>query len=137
MAKPESNLSVGRLYGKIGELVYASQQDGRVIVRRRAALPPKSIPRRQANQTRFPGHSNATTLLQSDNPKEPSRASSGQMWAGIAMMTLIAGVLIYFGWWTKAALAMGVGIAIVVLAQILPDQTDGWFPSLLCAQGAF
>jgi hypothetical protein len=44
------------------------------------------------------------------------------MWAGIAMMTLIAGVLIYFGWWTKAAVAIGVGIAMVVLAQILPDH---------------
>ena len=44
------------------------------------------------------------------------------MWAGIVMMTLIAGVLIYFGWWTKAAMAAAVGIAMVVLAQTLPDH---------------
>jgi hypothetical protein len=44
------------------------------------------------------------------------------MWAGIAMMTLVAGVLIYFGWWTKAAVAVGVGLAMVVLAQTLPDH---------------
>jgi hypothetical protein len=44
------------------------------------------------------------------------------MWAGIAMMTLVAGVLIYFGWWTKAAVAVGVGLSMVVLAQTLPDH---------------
>jgi hypothetical protein len=44
------------------------------------------------------------------------------MWAGIAMMTVVAGVLLYFGWWTKAALAIAVGIGMVVLAQGLPDH---------------
>jgi hypothetical protein len=44
------------------------------------------------------------------------------MWAGIAMMTLVAGVLIYFGWWTKAAVAIAVGVGMVVLAQTLPDH---------------
>jgi hypothetical protein len=31
------------------------------------------------------------------------------------------GVLIYFGWWTKAAVAIAVGVGMVVLAQTLPD----------------
>jgi hypothetical protein len=44
------------------------------------------------------------------------------MWAGIAMMTLVAGVLAYFGWWTKAAMAVGVGLGMIVLAQTLPDH---------------
>ena len=44
------------------------------------------------------------------------------MWAGIGMMTVVAGVLVYFGWWTKAAVAVGVGIGMVVLAQTLPDH---------------
>ena len=44
------------------------------------------------------------------------------MWAGVVMMTLVAGVLIYFGWWTKAALAVAVGIGMIVLAQTLPDH---------------
>lgn len=44
------------------------------------------------------------------------------MWAGIAMMTLVAGVLVYFGWWTKAGVAVVVGIGMVVLAQTLPDH---------------
>ena len=44
------------------------------------------------------------------------------MWAGIAMMTLVAGVLVYFGWWTKAAVAVAVGIGMVVLAETLPDH---------------
>ena len=64
-------------------------------------------------------------------PKQPNaqffaRDSVGErirpvMWAGIVMMTLVAGVLIYFGWWTKAAVAAGVGIGMIVLAQTLPD----------------
>ena len=44
------------------------------------------------------------------------------MWAGIAMMTLVAGVLVYFGWWTKAAVAIGVGLGMIVTAQTLPDH---------------
>jgi hypothetical protein len=44
------------------------------------------------------------------------------LWAGIAMMTLVAGVLIYFGWWTKAAVAMGVGAGMIVLAETLPEH---------------
>ncbi len=44
------------------------------------------------------------------------------MWAGIAMMTIVAGAFAYFGWWTKAAMAIAVGIAMVVLAQTLPDH---------------
>jgi hypothetical protein len=43
------------------------------------------------------------------------------MWAGIAMMTLVAGAFVYFGWWTKAALAVGVGLGMIILAQTLPD----------------
>jgi hypothetical protein len=44
------------------------------------------------------------------------------MWAGIVMMTLVAGALVYFGWYTKAAVAEAVGIAMIVLAQMLPDR---------------
>jgi hypothetical protein len=44
------------------------------------------------------------------------------MWAGIVMMTLVTGVLLYCGWWTKAAVALAVGIGMVVLAQALPDH---------------
>jgi hypothetical protein len=44
------------------------------------------------------------------------------MWAGVVMMTLVAGALLYFGWWTKAALAAAVGLTMIVLAQTLPDQ---------------
>ena len=46
----------------------------------------------------------------------------GVMWAGIAMMTVVAGVLVYFGWWTKAAVAVAVGIAMIMLAQTLPNH---------------
>ena len=62
---------------------------------------------------------------QKDTVREwASKAANMQpvMWAGIAMMTLVAGVLVYFGWWTKAAVAMAVGLAMVVLAQTLPDH---------------
>ena len=41
---------------------------------------------------------------------------------GIAMMTVIAGVLVYFGWWTKAAVAVIVGLSMIVLATTLPDH---------------
>ena len=53
-----------------------------------------------------------------------TKAASMQpvMWAGIVMMTLVAGVLIYFGWWTKAGVAAAVGLAMIVLAQALPDR---------------
>jgi hypothetical protein len=44
------------------------------------------------------------------------------IWAGIVMMTLVAGALAYFGWWTKAAVAVGVGIGMIVLGQTLPDH---------------
>jgi hypothetical protein len=44
------------------------------------------------------------------------------MWAGIAMMTVVAGALAYFGWWTKAGLAVVVGLAMIVLAASLPDH---------------
>jgi hypothetical protein len=44
------------------------------------------------------------------------------MWAGIAMMTIVAGVLIYFGWWTKAALAAGVGLGMIIAANTLPGH---------------
>lgn len=44
------------------------------------------------------------------------------MWVGIIMTTLVAGALIYFGWWTKAAVAVGVGISMIVLAQSLPQH---------------
>jgi hypothetical protein len=42
------------------------------------------------------------------------------MWAGIAMMTVVAGLLAYFGWWTKAGLAVAIGVGMIVLAQTLP-----------------
>ena len=44
------------------------------------------------------------------------------MWAGIGMMTLMAAALLYFGWWTKAALSVAVGASMVVLAQTLPEH---------------
>ena len=44
------------------------------------------------------------------------------MWAGVLMMTVVAGALLYFGWWTKAVLAAGVGVAMVVLAHTLPGH---------------
>jgi hypothetical protein len=44
------------------------------------------------------------------------------MWAGILMMTLVAGALFYFGWWTKAAVAVAVGLGMIVLAQTLPEH---------------
>jgi hypothetical protein len=44
------------------------------------------------------------------------------MWAGIAMMTLVAGALGYFGWWTKAGIAVAVGVGMIVLAETLPDH---------------
>jgi hypothetical protein len=44
------------------------------------------------------------------------------IWAGIAMITLVAGALIYFGWWTKAALAAGIGLGMIVLAHTLPEH---------------
>jgi hypothetical protein len=53
-----------------------------------------------------------------------SKASQMQpvMWTGIAMMTIVAALLGYVGWWTKAALAVVVGAGIIVLAQALPDH---------------
>jgi hypothetical protein len=62
---------------------------------------------------------------QKDTAREwAARAASLQpvMWAGIAMMTIVAGVLIYFGWWTKAALAVVIGGAMIALAQTLPEH---------------
>ena len=44
------------------------------------------------------------------------------MWAGIIMMTVVAGILVYFGWWTKAAVAVAVGVGMIVVAQTLPDH---------------
>jgi hypothetical protein len=44
------------------------------------------------------------------------------MWVGIVMMTVIAGILVYFGWWTKAAVAVAVGLMMIVLAQTLPGH---------------
>jgi len=40
--------------------------------------------------------------------------------AGIIMMTAVAGALAYFGWWTKAGVAVAVGLAMIVLAGTLP-----------------
>jgi hypothetical protein len=60
---------------------------------------------------------------QKDTAREwAAKAASVQpvMWAGIAMMTVVAGVLVYFGWWTKAALALGIGVGMILLAQTLP-----------------
>ena len=44
------------------------------------------------------------------------------MWAGLVMMTVVAGLLVYFGWWTKAAVAVAVGLGMIVLAQTIPDH---------------
>src|SRR5579871_3441094 len=44
------------------------------------------------------------------------------MWAGIAMMSLVAGALLYFGWWTKAALSIIVGMSMVGVASALPSH---------------
>ena len=68
-----------------------------------------------------------TTLgaVHKDTAREwAAKAASLQpvMWAGIAMMTLVAGLFAYFGWWTKAGLAAAVGVAMIVLAQTLPDS---------------
>ena len=35
------------------------------------------------------------------------------------MMTAVAGALAYFGWWTKAGVAVPVGLAMIVLAGTL------------------
>jgi hypothetical protein len=53
-----------------------------------------------------------------------AKASNMQpvMWAGIAMTTIVAGALGYFGWWTKAALAVVVGVGMIVIAATLPDH---------------
>ena len=62
---------------------------------------------------------------QKDTAREwAAKAASLQpvTWAGIAMMTLVAGTLAYFGWWTKAGLALAVGVGMVVLAQALPGH---------------
>jgi hypothetical protein len=44
------------------------------------------------------------------------------LWAGLVMMTLVAGILVYFGWWTKAGLAAAIGLGMIVLAQALPGH---------------
>lgn len=44
------------------------------------------------------------------------------LWVGIILMTLVAGTLIYFGWWTKAGVALAIGAAMIVLSQALPDH---------------
>ncbi len=62
---------------------------------------------------------------QKDTMREwAGRAANMQpvMWAGVIMMTLVAGALLYFGWWTKAGLAAAVGLAMIVLANTLPDH---------------
>jgi hypothetical protein len=62
---------------------------------------------------------------QKDTAREwAAKAASLQpvMWAGIAMMTVVAGLLAYFGWWTKAGLAVAVGVGMIVLAQTLPGH---------------
>jgi Transposase len=53
-----------------------------------------------------------------------AKAASVQpvMWAGIAMMTIVAGLLAYFGWWTKAGVAVAIGVGMIVLAQTLPTH---------------
>jgi hypothetical protein len=62
---------------------------------------------------------------QKDTARElAAKAASLQpvTWAGIVMLTLVAGVLLYFGWWTKAALAAAVGVGMIALAQVLPEH---------------
>jgi hypothetical protein len=51
-----------------------------------------------------------------------ARSMQPVMWTGIVLMTVVAGLLAYFGWWTKAALALGVGLGMIVLAATLPDH---------------
>lgn len=43
------------------------------------------------------------------------------MFFGLAMLA-VAGAFAYFGWWTKAAIAGGVGVGSIVLAQALPGN---------------
>jgi addiction module RelB/DinJ family antitoxin len=38
------------------------------------------------------------------------------------MATIVAGVVVYFGRWTKAALALVIGVAMIALAETLPDH---------------
>jgi hypothetical protein len=61
--------------------------------------------------------------------KDPLREWTGKaaqmrpvIGAGILMMTVVAGLFLDFQWWTKAALAMGVGVGVIVLAQALPGH---------------
>ena len=51
-----------------------------------------------------------------------ARSMQPVMWTGLVLMTLVAGVLVYFGWWTKAALAIGVGLGMIVVAATVPDH---------------
>ena len=65
----------------------------------------------------------AIGAAQKDTARElVAKAASLQpvMWAGIAMATVVAGVLAYFGWWTKAALAFAIGTAMIAVASVLP-----------------
>ncbi len=72
-----------------------------------------------------PSDRTETTIgaAQKDTARElAAKAASIQpvMWAGILMMTVVAGALAYFGWWTKAGVAVAVGLAMIVLAGTLP-----------------
>ncbi|MHB8520713.1 MAG: hypothetical protein ACYDH9_08135 [Limisphaerales bacterium] len=42
-------------------------------------------------------------------------------WVGVLLL-LGAGALAYFGWWTKAAICGGVGVAMIVLAATIPGH---------------
>jgi len=44
------------------------------------------------------------------------------MWAGIVMMTVVADVLAYFRWWTKAALAVVVVVVFPVHGDCYPRE---------------
>ena len=53
MAKLNPNQSIGNPTGAVGELVYAKQPDGRVIIRRRPGPESAQTPGEKANQSRF------------------------------------------------------------------------------------
>jgi hypothetical protein len=38
------------------------------------------------------------------------------------MLIIMAGAFAYFGWWTKAGLAVAVGVSMIILAQEVPDH---------------
>jgi hypothetical protein len=89
---------------------------------REAAILAKAMPVRRVTKDRT-----ETSIggAQKDTVREwAGKAANMQpvMWAGLVMMTLVADLLAYFGWWTKAAVAAAVGLGMIVVAETLPDH---------------